>query len=125
MGRTDLQEAPLVFGCHKVSLIRENCFAPRERTSPQTKTSFPGPNFSQVHAQSMARATGSGYGTYDEVSNRAVVVDEAIGFRTGVDKPGNIPLRHNIKKLHLKVMLIAKRVQIGSGFFDRLIPPLA
>jgi hypothetical protein len=31
----------------------------------------------------------------------------------------------NVNKLHLKVMLIAKRVQIGSGFFDSHIPPLA
>jgi hypothetical protein len=73
----------------------------------------------------MARTTGARHRTYDEVSNRAVVVDRAIGFRTGVDKPRNIPLRADIKKLHLKVMLVAKRVQIGSGFFDSHIPPLA
>jgi hypothetical protein len=73
----------------------------------------------------MVRATGSGYRTYEEVSKRAVVVDKAIGFRTGVDKPRYIPLRVNIKKLHFKVMLIAKWVQIGFGFFDSHIPPLA
>jgi hypothetical protein len=73
----------------------------------------------------MARAPGARYRTYNEVSSRTVVVDKAIGFRTGVDKPRNIPFRVNMNKLHLKVMLIAKRVQIGSGFFDRHIPPLA
>jgi hypothetical protein len=73
----------------------------------------------------MVRATGARHRTYDEVSNRAVVVDKAIGFRTGVDKPRDIPLRVNSKKLHLKVMLIAKRVQIGFGSFDSHIPPLA
>jgi hypothetical protein len=73
----------------------------------------------------MVRATGPRHRTYDEVSNRAVVVDKAIGFRTGVDKPRNIPLRANIKKLHLKVMLIAKWMQIGFGFFDSHIPPPA
>jgi len=73
----------------------------------------------------MVRTTGARHRTYNEVSSRAVVVDKAIGFRTGVDKPRNIPLRVNIDKLHLKVMLIAKRMQIGFGFFDSHIPPLA
>jgi hypothetical protein len=73
----------------------------------------------------MVRTTGARHRTYNEVSSRAVVVDKAIGFRTGVDKPRNIPLRVNVDKLHLKVMLIAKRVQIDSGFFDSHIPPLA
>src|SRR6267143_1222463 len=71
----------------------------------------------------MVRTTGARHRTYDEVSNRAVVVDKAIGLRTGVDKPRNVPLRVDIKKLQLKVMLIAKRVQISSGFFDSHIPP--
>jgi hypothetical protein len=31
----------------------------------------------------------------------------------------------NINKLHLKVMLIAKRMQIGFGFFDSHTPPPA
>jgi hypothetical protein len=52
-------------------------------------------------------------------------VDKAIGFRTGVDEPRNIPLWVNIKKLHLEVMLITKRMQIGIGFFDSHISPLA
>jgi hypothetical protein len=73
----------------------------------------------------VVRATGPGYGTYHEVSNRAVVVDKAVGFRTGVDKPRNISLRQNTKNLHLEVMLITKRMQIGIGFFDSHIPPLA
>jgi hypothetical protein len=73
----------------------------------------------------MVRATGARHRTYNEVSTWAVVVDKAIGSRTGVDKPRNIPLWVNSKKLHLKVMLIAKRVQIGFGFFDSHIPPLA
>src|SRR5258708_24922018 len=47
--------------------------SPQERASPQTKTSIPGPNFSQVHAQPMVRATSARHRTYDEVSNRAVV----------------------------------------------------
>ncbi len=97
-----------MIGCHQMSFIRETCLAPQERASPQTKTSFPGPHFSQVHAQPVARATGPGYRTYREVSNRAVVVDKAIGFRTGVDEPRNISLRENIKNLHLEVMLITK-----------------
>jgi hypothetical protein len=73
----------------------------------------------------MVRATGARHRTYNEVSSRAVVVDKAIRFRTGVDKPRNIPPRVNMKKLHLKMMLVAKRMQIGSGFFDSHIPPLA
>jgi len=31
----------------------------------------------------------------------------------------------NVNNLHNKVMLKAKRVQIGFGFFDSHIPPLA
>jgi len=73
----------------------------------------------------MVRATGARHRTYNEVSNWAAVVDKAIGFRTSLEKPRNIALRVNIKRLHLKVMLIAKRVQIGFGFFDSHIPPLA
>jgi hypothetical protein len=73
----------------------------------------------------MVRATGARHRACNEVSSRAVVVDKAIGLRTGVDKPRNIPLRVNINKLHLKVMLIAKHMQIGFGFFDSHIPPLA
>jgi hypothetical protein len=125
MGHTDPQEAPLILCCHQVRFIRETFLAPEERASPQTKTPFPGLNFSQVHGQPMVRTTGARHRTYNEVSSRAVVVDKAIGFRTGVDMPRNIPLRVNINKLHLKVMLVAKRVQIGSGFFDSHNPPLA
>ena len=73
----------------------------------------------------MARTTGARRRTYDVVSNRAVVVDRAIGLRTGVDKPRSIPLGVNVNKLHLQVMLIAKRMQTGPGFFDSHIPPLA
>jgi hypothetical protein len=73
----------------------------------------------------MVRAAGARHRTYDEVSNRTVVVDKAIGFRTGVNKPRNIPPRVNVQKLHLKVMLITKRMQIGFGFFDTHTPPLA
>jgi hypothetical protein len=72
----------------------------------------------------MVRTTGARWRTHDEVPNRAVVVDEAIGFRTGIDKSRNIPLWVSVNKLHLKVMLIAKRAQIGSGFFHSHISPL-
>jgi hypothetical protein len=73
----------------------------------------------------MVRAAGARRRTYDEVSNRTVVVDKAIGSRTSVNKPRNIPLRVNVQKLHLKMMLITKRMQIGFGFFDIHTPPLA
>jgi hypothetical protein len=45
-------------------------------------------------------------------------VDSAIGLRARVHKARNIPLGVNVNKVHLKVMLIAKRMQTGSGFFD-------
>jgi hypothetical protein len=66
----------------------------------------------------MVRTTGARRQTYDVVSNRAVEVDRAIGLRARVHKPRNISLGVNVNKVHLKVMLIAKRMQIGSGFFE-------
>ena len=73
----------------------------------------------------MVRTTSARRQTYDVVSNRAVEVDRAIGLRARVHKPRNISLGVNVNKVHLKVMLIAKRMQIGSGFFESHIPPLA
>jgi hypothetical protein len=72
----------------------------------------------------MVRTTGARRQTYDVVSNRAVEVDRAIRLRARVHKPRNIPLGVNVNKVHLKVMLIAKRMQNGSGFFDSHAPPL-
>jgi hypothetical protein len=73
----------------------------------------------------MERTTGARRQTYDVVSNRTIEVDRAIALRARVHKPRNIPFGVNVNKLHLQVMLIAKRMQTGSGFFDSHTPPLA
>jgi hypothetical protein len=73
----------------------------------------------------MVRTTRTRRRTYNVVSNRTVEVDRAIGLRARVHKPRNIPLGVNVNKLHPQVMLIAKRMQTGSGFADSHTPPLA
>src|SRR5882762_3312447 len=59
----------------------------------------------------MVRTTSARRQTYDVVSNRAVEVDRAIGLRARIHKPRNIPLGVNVNEVHLKVMLIAKRMK--------------
>jgi hypothetical protein len=72
----------------------------------------------------MVRTTGGRRQTYDVVSNRAVVVDRAIGLRAPVHKARNTPLGVNPNKVHLKMMLITKRMQNSSVSFVSHNPPL-